>query len=532
MLETQKPLITVLALALLAAAGCYNFDEVFDDCVKAGRCKPTACDPTAADSPDDLFFDNNCDGLDGTPADALFVDPAAGQDSNAGTPEAPLKHLSFALKAAASKGKALYLARGTYDEADLRMDKPVSIYGGYSGLAGNWQRGADNVPQIGGGSIGLTVSGLGDAGVTIEWVRIGSTPDATPGAPSIGLRVMDSQAVRLRHVEVVAAAGATGASGDSPAVNPAGGMDGGVGESPTDKTAVAAKGGTGGARSCGADAYAGGKGGQGAYFGSNATAGETGQPDAGGGDAGTNQELDCSGTTLCECIGVPGGNGQPGAPGGKGKDGPPGDGTGTLVGDTWVAQYGQTGDPGTAGQAGGGGGGGGYCGENSFTTYAKGAAGGGGGAGGCPGVGASGGQGGGASIAVLLIRSHVELESSVLKTAGGGQGGPGGTGGTGSEGGAGGAGGTGPRDENLAAKLVSVGGKGGDGGKGGKGGNGGHGGNGGGGPSVGVWCDPEASVSAQGTTFGLGDPGAPGKGPSPQGNPGLLSNSYACTPPL
>jgi hypothetical protein len=535
MLETKTPFAVGLVLAMLAAAGCYDFDAVFDDCVKAGRCQPTNCDPSAVDLPDDLFHDANCDGVDGTLGDALFVDPAAGQDSNPGTREAPLKHLSSALKLAATQGKALYLAQGTYDEAELRMDKPVSLHGGYSGVDGNWKRGAEHTTRIGGGSIGFTVKGLADAGVVIEWVRIGSTTSTVPGAPSIGLRVMDSSNVRLRHVQVEAGAGSAGRAGDSPGTNPQAGANGGVGQSINDSSTTPA-GGPRGERSCGPGSYRGGAGGQGGTFNPPATAGEAGEPAAGGGTAGTNTSHSCSTETQCQCTGGAGGPGQPGGAGGAGKDGQPGDGTGLLESDTWVARSGTDGETGTVGEGGGGGGGGGYCQLNSFKTQSKGGGGGGGGAGGCPGAGAKGGQGGGASIAVLLIRGHVELESSTLKTAGGGQGGRGGTGGHGSAGGQGGAGGQGIRqeadgfnDNNQPMHMISTGGTGGTGGKGGDGGRGGHGGNGGGGPSVGVWCGPESSVSQTGTTFSLGDPGQPGAGPLPEGNTGLLFNLHQCS---
>ncbi|WP_375770372.1 PE-PGRS family protein [Archangium gephyra] len=528
MLETKKPFAAGLALALLAATGCYDFDSAFEDCVKAGRCQPTTCDDAGIDLPDDLFHDANCDGVDGMPGNALFVDPDAGQDSNPGTPAAPLKRLSVAMRMAATQGKALYLAQGTYDEADLKMEQPVSLHGGYSGVNGNWKRGAEYVTQIGGGTIGFTVNGLTDAGVVIEWVRIGSTASTTPGTPSIGLRVMDSSGVHLRHVQVEAGAGAEGRAGDSPSPNPQGGADGGVGKNGDAGTPT---GGVQGASSCGPGSYAGGVGGQGAGdYGTPPAAGAPGQPSTtGGGDAGVNKINSGCGDAFCECVGVPGGEGQPGAPGSTGTHGQPGDGTGELVGGTWVAKSGTNGEDGTLGAGGGGGGGGGYCEAPGF-AQSKGGGGGGGGAGGCPGAGAKGGQGGGASIAMLLVRGNVELEACTLKTGGGGKGGAGGRGGLGGMGGPGGAGGLGMFSEKTPPGYLyqATGGNGGKGGKGGDGGPGGHGGNGAGGPSVGVWCDPSSSLSQTGTTFGLKDPGAPGPGPLPEGNPGLLKNYNGC----
>lgn len=533
MLETKKPFAAGLALTLLTATGCYDFDKAFDDCKTAGQCLPSTCDPAAIDVPDDLFYDANCDGIDGTPGDAIFVDPAVGQDSNDGTKDTPVKRLSAALTLAANKGKAIYLAQGIYDEADLQMVKPVSIYGGYSGKADGWKRGTDNITQIGGSyTTGFTVNGLMDAGVAIEWVRIRSAESTVSGTPSIGLRVLDSSGVRLSHVEVEAGKGAPGRDGVSPGPNTQVGTDGGVG---LDGSATPPSGGPKGPRSCsGTGSHAGGTGGQGGTFGTAPVAGTAGEPyTAGGGTAGTNKVDSSCSTAVCSCDGEQGGEGQPGEPGDRGRDGNPGGGTGLLEGSTWVARSGTDGDTGTVGKGGSGGGGGGYC-EAPAGVRAQGGGGGGGGAGGCPGVGAKGGQGGGASIAVLLMRGHVDMKSCTLKTGGGGKGGAGGTGGAGSTGGPGGAGGRGQFNQLISGpnEYRATGGTGGKGGKGGDGGPGGHGGNGAGGPSVGIWCDAleTSSVTLTSTPlFEVKDPGAPGAGPGPAAEKGLQTNHYQCT---
>ena len=137
---------------------------------------------------------------------------------------------------------------------------------------------------------------------------------------------------------------------------------------------------------------------------------------------------------------------------------------------------------------------------------------------------------------MLIIQSQVELESCTLETAGGGQGGTGGKGGEGSSGGQGAPGGIGPKRAYPNATNPThnfYGGRGGRGGNGGAGGTGGNGGNGGGGPSVGVWCSGiSSSVSAQRTGFNLGDAGVQGGGPAAEGEPGIRTNSQACTTPL
>ncbi|QRK13723.1 PE-PGRS family protein [Archangium violaceum] len=530
--ETTKLFAVGAAVALLTAVGCYNFQEAYDDCVATGRCAPDGCKPEWADPPDDRFLDSNCDGIDGVAEHGVFVDPANGRDDvNSGTMDAPYQTISYALERISANTQAVYLARGVYQEPMLRLDRPISFHGGYAGLDGGWKRDATYITQIVGGSIGLTVSGLGeDAGVSLEWLHITSGNSTGAGDPSIGLRVLQSKGVRLRHVQIVAGAGAPGSEGSTPATAP-GGADGGTGGTPP-----SLDGGSPGISSCGSVQNKGGTGGTGGdvkvNFGVGGQ-GVAGTPSAPGGDGGTFREtpVGCSGEA-CVCIGDPGHDGQDGLEGESGPSGHAGDGIGTLVTDTWSPTSGEAGQPGFMGGGGGGGGGGGACSSQYGAAIAQGSGGGGGGAGGCPGQGGNGGKGGGASIALLLIDAHVEMESCSLKTTRGGDGGAGGKGGTGGPGGQGGPGG--PSTTTIAdpsdPTTKATGGPGGRGGTGGKGGDGGPGGNGGGGPSVGVWCGPDGSVSQTGTTFSLGPAGKPGRGPAPGGHDGIQEQYHGCDP--
>jgi len=519
MLETKKPFAAGLVLALLATTGCYDFKTAFDECVAAGQCRPVGCDPSKVDLPDDLFHDSNCDDFDGAADSGFFVDPSRGLDGvNPGTREAPFKTLRHALPVAADGGGVLYLARGDYNEPGLELNMPVSLYGGYGGVDGKWDRSVNHITRINGDSIGLTVTRLDpDAGVTLERLQINATQGSEPGAPSIGLRVQDAS-VRLRHVEVAAAAGMPGRAGDSASDIPHaadGGQPPNPVETPSDTQAV---GGTPGLSACGT--YRGGTGGKGGTFSSPATGGEGGVPSADGGTPGGydyDADLGCSG---CTFRGKPGNPGQEGFDGGNGMAGPAGNENGVLEGGTWRASAGDAGREGEPGGGGGGGGGGGVV-SAGGSVVSKGGGGGGGGAGGCPGQGGKGGQGGGASIAVLVINGHVELESSSLVTAGGGKGGNGGRGGTGSTGGVGGPGGKTNSQTHPTYNVTVVGGVGGNGGNGGKGGNGGHGGNGAGGPSVGLWCETGSSTTLKDTRVTRGPAGASGEGPGPT-NPKVL----------
>jgi hypothetical protein len=521
MLQKRTLWLTGLGLALLVPGGCYDFDQALTECELSGRCpvKQAECKPEAVDPPDDSFQDSDCDGVDGTVSAAVFVDPVAGQDTQPGTPEAPVRTLFQALRVAQSLGRhALYLAQGDYDEPEFELDTPVSLHGGYSGVEGGWKRSRDFLAHIRGGPIGLTVRELGeDAGVVIERVRITSSSpdDRLPGAPSIGMRVLNSGGVRLRHVEIHAGTGAAGAAG-TPGQNNTQTAQGG---NPGQNTAMGngfsnvpvAKGGTPGLSSCGDNGFPGAAGGDGGTHSVVATSGTTSLAGAKGGLAGPPRSS-CTQENPCHCQGAPGEPGDNGPVGVAGPDGDAGNGIGRLDASagTWLPASGWAGLTGGRGGGGGGGGGGGYC--TISGVWSEGSGGGGGGAGGCPGTGATGGGGGGASIALLLVQGRVELDFSLLKTAGGGAGGAGGQGGDGSPGGQGGNGGEVYTRQNQDAS--STGGRGGQGGNGGQGGRGGHGGNGAGGPSIGIWCNSTSSALEKSpVSYVLGEPGSPGNGP-------------------
>ncbi|WP_263436598.1 hypothetical protein [Stigmatella hybrida] len=556
MLKTWKLRLGWTAMgAVLTTVGCFDFDKAQQDCEGEGRCFPGGtdagppdagydCTPTRdTDEPDDTFEDSNCDGVDGLAAAGLFVDPASGTEGATGTKEAPLKTLSEALQrlrdnTGPNRPSFLYLAQGTYPETGLVLDVPVSLHGGYNG-AGNWLRAAANVTRIQGGAVGLTVRNLQeDAGVVLDRLVVASSEPTTPGTPSIALHVIDSQAVRLRNDTLWAGRGALGQAGATGAQ----GFDGGVGtaggnaEGATPGTVP----GIAGESNCVGGGYNGGAGKVGTLGGTAGLSGDPGAPNPPfGGDGGTGGPGgQPSGTgRLISCEAASGGEGTPGAPGAGGPVGKGGTGWGSLQGGTWVATHGgEDGGRGTPGSGGGGGGAGGSCAPFGALTGAASGASGGGGAGGCGGGGGNGGGGGGASIAVLLIRSTVTLEGdTVLRTTGGGRGGKGGLGGDGGTGGEGGPGGDGgvQTSTNASNTYNSLGGAGGYGGKGGPGGNGGVGGGGGGGPSVGVWCQPGASITNSSTTLvpELGDGGAGGEG-GLDGGTGESALSRDCNPPL
>lgn len=541
--------------ALLAAGGCYDFDQARKDCVEQGRCEPEGVGPDTdagtdggtdagtdaglcqprpgVDLPDDGFDDSNCDGVDGEASEGFFVNPNGGNDSNAGTRQAPLSTLREALARLQMMRDAdgggpvrVYLAGGAYNETGLELKVAASLHGGYVPGAERWNRDAGSPALLNGGTVGFTVQGVPDAGIVMEYMHVRSADAGQSGEPSIAMRVLGSSDVRLRYVTLEAGLGAPGldgAQGETGAI----GRDGGSGTNASGSTA-----GNSGSGSSGTCAGAGGNGGGGVYRGDGENGG-TGASDTPGGQGGSSGTVDCSAGTACTCVSGTGDAGAPGNDGGTGTQGAAGGGQGELRDGGWFAtQQGGDGGTGRPGASGGGGGGGGSC-RVSIVDVAASGGGGGGGAGGCGGTGGTGGGGGGASIALLLFSSQVSVEDgSRLVTSGGGTGGRGGNGGPGGSGGVGGGGGgndTVVRTAGDGTQYVTTSGRGGRGGNGGNGGNGGAGGGGGGGPSVGIWCAPGAGVTlADGVTITPGGGGAGGASTGLPGDTGVSQPIIGC----
>jgi hypothetical protein len=549
MLKTWKPrLILATLVGAVAVVGCFDFEGARDRCVDDDRCKdPTPCTPSDPnDPPDDDFMDTNCDGIDGVAAAGLFVDPVSGDNANPGTRERPLKTIRAALELLRGDAGAgitsLYLAQGSYDEDQLVLDRPVSLYGAYGGVAHNWKRRTEYTSFLDGGTVGFTVSGLkGDAGVRMEWLTMASANASTAGAPSIAMRVLNTQDLLLHHANLMAGQGAAGAQGARGDAGPDG-PDGGPGTAGNGATTGSGGGAT--PHFCGAENHSGGPGRSGAKFTAGSTGG-LGQPLTDGGtDGGIGG---AAGTPIPQgqiyyCEAGPGQDGTSGSSGSPGDAGPGGGGIGELRDGTWVATpqgRGGMGTPGTAGAGGGGGGSGGACPEGEGTGTNQTAGGGGsgaGGGGGCGGLEGQGGGAGGASIALLLMDSTVRLGEVALSTRGGGQGGAGGQGGTGGLGGVGGPGGGGGSiftgSLYMTKNYTSFGGDGGTGGNGGNGGPGGAGGGGAGGPSVGIWCwdGGVAPFAASHVTSDLGPGGTGGASQGSPGTDGLKIPYQACSP--
>jgi hypothetical protein len=490
------------ARAYACAAGFTDADRM-----PANGCE---CNAAAADEPDLMVRDTNCDGIDGDASRAVFVSPR-GDDANPGTMAMPKRTLPAAIAAAAAATpvRAVYAAAGLYP-GSVQLRSGVGVYGGYDDAMG-WARARTNATVIQGDATAVLAQDLTVA-TELQMVTVQSAAATVPGESSYGVRALNSL-LTLRGCTIASGNGASGPNGADGA-DGADGSNGASGSTPG--------GGSPGGSSCGAPGGRGGDSVSGFNAGSPGALGSAAPGGAAGGNGGAAAAR--SGTCV-ECVGQCGGRAAaspptagaatPGADGRSGANG----GSAPLVGSVstagvYVAPRGLAGSAGAVGGSRGGGGAG--TGGQSGVPFlgcnnGTGGGGGGGGGGGCAGGGGLGGGGGGGSFAVMSLSSTVRVEDCTMNAGRGGRGGDGGDGGDGGSGGNAGGGGGG----------TSGGGAGASGAPGGGGGDAGSGSGGPGGPSVCVFFLGSAPEVARltcvrgggGTGGGGGRNGAVGDAP-------------------
>jgi hypothetical protein len=407
----------------------------------------------------------------------VFVS-AAGDDTAAGTKDAPLKTITKAVEVAAASDKAVLVCTAIYDE-HVVITAGARIYGGFS--CTDWSADATGRPLVKPqtSSEALKIDSVTDA-VLIEGMSFEVGDAVAAGETALTAIVNESPNVTLRAVSLKAGKGKAGANGTlTPFTFPSAESLNGNAEGPAGMG--------GGEKTCNCQAGLMSVGGGGGPPSSTGQAGAKGGPDHGGGAAG--QPGSC----------VPSGGG------GDGNNAPPTSTAsgalllGSVVAGAWSPASGADGATGSPGQGGGGG-----ASRNSSGH------GGGGGCGSCGGNGGPGGQGGGGSIALLILESGVVIESTVLATADAGNGGGGAAGQAGqAKAGSGG---------NSLDNANSCGG-----GVGGLGAAGAAGGGGAGGISIGVlWKGTTEPVLSVDTTVTNGKAGAKGIGGVPGTNDGVV----------
>src|SRR5262249_28724248 len=152
--------------------------------------------PGAADAPDLAQLDSNCDGVDGTIANSVFVS-THGNDANPGTMSAPKLTINAAIATAASYApmRDVLVAAGRYDEATgLALHSGVGVYGGYVG--DHWELRAGSDATAVSGSPQAAVAD-GATGVTLQLLTLRGTADDTGTDRSVyGLRAVNGSQVR------------------------------------------------------------------------------------------------------------------------------------------------------------------------------------------------------------------------------------------------------------------------------------------------------------------------------------------------
>jgi len=444
----------------------------------------------AVDLPDyPNFADTNCDGIDGTIADAIFVDTVTGSDSNNGTMAHPMKTIQAGINTAGSFPAAtgfpglhrdVYVSMGTYGEHVAMVDG-VSLYGGYNAATG-WSRALTNITTIASTqNVGIDAASLPHA-FAIQFVTVttanatGTAASGGGGQSAYGIRIEScAGGATVTGCTITPGSGASASTTQPKGSNGAAGGNGGA----STGTGV----GTAGASSCGATGGAGGAGV------GNLNGGLPGQPGTtvpGGGAGGPQGQGGTSGGCVEFGSSSPGNPAPPvisgGANGNVGVNAPMGPANGSV--DSSANYIPATGIPGvSSGEPGGGGGGGGSgggtqhgCGTANYNCCeSDSGGGGGGGGGGCGGSFGPAGLGGGGSFGILIVSSTVTTSANKVTTGKGGAGGPGGEGGLGGGGGSGGSGGLNTNAGDQPAGNGAAGAAGGSGGKGG-GGSGGPGG--------------------------------------------------------
>lgn len=500
--------VLVGAVGLLGAPAQADGDPDWDgDGAVALDCRPldAGVHPGATDVPDLAFEDGNCDGIDGDPDHAFFVQPS-GSDANVGTPNAPFQTLQKAINEAAASAtkKSIYIATGSYGRATLPTTADgLRIYGGYA--AGTWARTTSTSTVVSGQPEALLLDGARD--VALQLVELSGSRGT--GLNAYGVRAINGSELALIRSKATAGAGGQGGAGAGGST-PGKAADGDPGDTgPNCDTS-----GTGGVVSQpgnGTDGGAGGRGGEETNDGENGNAGTKGSG-TGGGAAGAGG-VDVAGDAHGPNDGM---HGLTGGQGDTGAGGSSGSGGGSDLGAAGVGWAGRNGGDGSNGGTGyGGGGGGGGAGRGNMVDWGAGAGGGQGGDGGSGGTRGFGGGWGGGSVGVYLHGSDAAVvDGSALTAGNGGAGGAGGTGGSGGQGGNGGAGGAARTDCGI---TVGAGGAGGPGGPGGKGGDGGGGS---GGPSAALMRTGVSNATDRNSTLTNGTGGAGGSGGGAAGQSG------------
>lgn len=450
-------------------------------------------------------------------ASQVYVSTSGNDSDSCGTTSRnTCKTIAKGISQCSGSGCGVLVEWGKYSPAaSISLTSGVNLYGGC--LPAAQANPSDYFSVINGpvdGTAAITATSINNPTLVQGFQLVGASMVSVVGGTSSALTILDSNALSLLNVELIAGqagAGALGANGTA-------GTKGGDASGATAGTVPACSNTSGGNGSVAEDV----KVDNGAFkftcnpsCSANSCYGYTGQP----GETGTWASGGQWGDGNCaECPSSRGKTGHTGGTGNNGVCGAPGTAStnvaGTFNGVSWHGSAGTDGTNGTSGGGGGGGGSGGYKAGSCFwvKTEDKGNQGGGGGAGACAATHGTGGDQGGGVFAAVLSNSTVVFDNSRVV---GGRSGDGGKGGDGADGAAGGTGASGLTNHG--------GGYGGTGGAGGIAGASGGGAGGNSGPSVGIVLVGASIADMNNTPYYLGTAGAPGDGGRASTSSGLCN---------
>jgi hypothetical protein len=250
---------TTVVVTTTTSTANASLDRDRDGTPDARDCAPldASIHPGAPDPPDLSFVDSNCDGVDGTEADAVFVSPN-GNAANPGTTTKPMRQIQAAIDAVkAGAGSYVLAAAGSY--AHVQLAPHVSVYGGYEPT--DWSHRSRTPMTV---IAGVPEGVLGATGVVLQNLSVQGATDKFH-VSAYGIRAIPGAAITLQGVTVTAGSGTTVTGQASNGANGANGAFGGRGHDgepgSCDDDAFAG-GGTGGT---GAASYNGGVGGNGGW---------------------------------------------------------------------------------------------------------------------------------------------------------------------------------------------------------------------------------------------------------------------------
>jgi len=165
------------------------------------------------DTPDLMFQDTNCDGLDGQAADGVFV-ATTGSDNDDGSMADPKRTVPAGIDLAAMRPsvKHVYIATGVYNER-INLRSGVNIYGGYQS-DNMWRRTRTTPTTIASATSEPAITGTTITEETeVQLVTARSLDAGTMGASSYATRFLGcSGSIVLRGVTFISGNGGAGVS--------------------------------------------------------------------------------------------------------------------------------------------------------------------------------------------------------------------------------------------------------------------------------------------------------------------------------